>query len=206
ASSELEDLCCHINTRILNIKKTLQLRNIGQDPSLQDTLGKIRHEMVSLHGLMDKMETELKEREKLKNSLQELRKSAERDQLEAQHLRENIPPHLPQPTQSCFFTAWLQEPRSFLITFCCLTGNIPNPRIPKRDPDPVGFRFPHSSRYMKGRLTYEQINAVVQELNKAVVSKYKILHQPLKSMSVPVRNLYHRFQEEETKDTKGIFY
>lgn len=56
---------------------------------------------------------------------------------------------------------------------------------------------------MKGRLTYNQINAVVQDMNKAVVGKYKILHQPLKSMNAAVRNLYHRFLEEETKDTKG---
>lgn len=61
-------------------------------------------------------------------------------------------------------------------------------------------------RYMKGRLTYDQINAVVQEINKALVGKYKILHQPLKSMNAAVRNLYHRFLEEETKDTKGIFF
>ncbi|NXE95973.1 SKA1 protein, partial [Menura novaehollandiae] len=60
--------------------------------------------------------------------------------------------------------------------------------------------------YLKGRLRYDQINAVVQEINKAVMGKYKILNQPLKSMSVPVRNLYHRFMEEETKDTKGGFF
>ncbi|NWV30703.1 SKA1 protein, partial [Grantiella picta] len=60
--------------------------------------------------------------------------------------------------------------------------------------------------YMKGRLTYDQINAVVQEINKAVVGKYKIMYQPLKSMSVPVRNLYHRFMEEETKGTRGVFF
>ncbi|NXC29247.1 SKA1 protein, partial [Campylorhamphus procurvoides] len=60
--------------------------------------------------------------------------------------------------------------------------------------------------YLKGRLAYDQINAVVQELNKAVVSKYKIMHQPLKSMSFAVRNLYQRFMEDETKDTKGEFF
>lgn len=59
---------------------------------------------------------------------------------------------------------------------------------------------------MKGRITYDQINAVVEEINKAVVGKYKILHQPLRSMSASVRNLYHRFIEEETKDTNGIFF
>lgn len=58
-------------------------------------------------------------------------------------------------------------------------------------------------RYMKSRLTYCQINDVIKEINKAVVSKYKILHQPKKSMNSVTRNLYHRFIDEETKDTKG---
>lgn len=57
---------------------------------------------------------------------------------------------------------------------------------------------------MKLRLTYCQINDVIKEINKAVLSKYKILHQPKKSaMSSVARNLYHRFIDEETKDTKG---
>lgn len=57
---------------------------------------------------------------------------------------------------------------------------------------------------MKSRLTYCQINDVIKEINKAVVSKYKILHQPKKStLNSMARNLYHRFIDEETKDTKG---
>ncbi|KAL2296389.1 hypothetical protein Nmel_015705 [Mimus melanotis] len=59
---------------------------------------------------------------------------------------------------------------------------------------------------MKGRITYDQVNAAVEQINKAVVGKYKILYQPLKFMSAQVRNLYHRFMEEETKDTKGVFF
>lgn len=56
---------------------------------------------------------------------------------------------------------------------------------------------------MKSRLTYCQINDVIKEINKAVVSKYKIMHQPKSSMNSVTRNLYHRFISEETKDTKG---
>ncbi|KAF1442485.1 SKA1 protein, partial [Pygoscelis papua] len=88
-------------TKISTIKKTLQLRNIGQVPSLKSMLCKIGHEMVLLHDLLNKMETEVQQQEKLKNLLKELQKSAERDQNEAQHLRENVPPHLPKATQSC---------------------------------------------------------------------------------------------------------
>jgi hypothetical protein len=59
------------------------------------------------------------------------------------------------------------------------------------------------NRYMKSRLTYCQINDIIKEINKAVVSKYKIMHQPKASMSSVKRNLYQRFINEETKDTKG---
>ncbi|NWS14385.1 SKA1 protein, partial [Pachyramphus minor] len=60
--------------------------------------------------------------------------------------------------------------------------------------------------YLKGRLAYDQINAVVEEINKAVLGKYKIMHRPLKSMGSAARNLYDRFIQEETKDTKGEFF
>lgn len=56
---------------------------------------------------------------------------------------------------------------------------------------------------MKSRLTYCQINDVIKEINKAVVSKYKIMHQPKASMTSVKRNHYQRFINEETKDTKG---
>ncbi|KFO92794.1 Spindle and kinetochore-associated protein 1, partial [Buceros rhinoceros silvestris] len=84
---------------------------------------------------------------------------------------------------------------------------------PAKEPRPIkeaalitAEEFESVPAYMKGRLTYDQINAVVQEMNKAVEGKYKILHQPLKSMNTTVRKLYHRFLEEETKDTKGEFF
>ncbi|NXW88523.1 SKA1 protein, partial [Alopecoenas beccarii] len=88
-------------TKISTIKKTLQLRNIGQESSLKSMLCKIGNEMALLHDLLNQMEAEVQQQEKLNNLLKELQKSAERDQNGAQHLQENIPPHLPKPTPSC---------------------------------------------------------------------------------------------------------
>ncbi|NXE29270.1 SKA1 protein, partial [Ardeotis kori] len=73
----------------------------GQEPFLKSMLCKIGHERVLLHDLLNKMEMEVQQQEKLKNLLKELQKSAERDQNEAKHLCENIPPYLPKPTRSC---------------------------------------------------------------------------------------------------------
>ncbi|NXY74732.1 SKA1 protein, partial [Glareola pratincola] len=211
ASSDLEDLCFHINMKISTIKKTLQLRNIGQEPSLKSMLCKIGQEMILLHDLLNKMEAEVQQQEKLKNLLKELQKSAERDQNEAQHLRENIPPHLPKPTQR-----WYVVHDAGLTVKCEEQTKVVEPerakkptketRLIKEAPLITAEEFESVPAYMKGRLTYGQINAVVQEINKAVVGKYKILHQPLKSMNATVRNLYHRYLEEETKDTKGEFF
>ncbi|NWU93513.1 SKA1 protein, partial [Upupa epops] len=202
--SDLEALCFHINTKISKIKKTLQLRSIGQEASLKSMLGKIGPEMGILHDLLSRLEREVEQQERLKSSLQELQKAAERDQREAQHLLENIPPHLPKPTPTCIPTPPVK---------CEEQPDAERAKKPPKEPKPIKEaalitveEFSTVPAYMKGRLSSEQVNAVVQEINRAVLGKYKILQQPLKSMNAGVRNLYHRFLEEETKDTKGSFF
>ncbi|XP_071282079.1 SKA complex subunit 1 [Agelaius tricolor] len=207
ASSSLEDLCLHINMKISNIKKCLLLRDIGKDDSRKPVLNKIQNEVILVHDLLNKMENEVKQQEKLKDSLKEMQKAAERDQKEAQHLLEHIPRYLPEP-QSRFYVVPTVKHKG-------QTKAVePNPeKKPAKEKKVIKEaalitteEFESVPAYLKGRITYDQINAVVQEINKAVVGKYKILYQPLKSMSAPVRNLYHRFIEEETKDTKGAFF
>uniref|UniRef100_A0A9L0K7S0 SKA complex subunit 1 n=1 Tax=Equus asinus TaxID=9793 RepID=A0A9L0K7S0_EQUAS len=163
ASSDLEQLCSHINEKIGHIKKTLSLRNCGQEPTLKTILNKIGDEIIVVNELLNKLELEIQFQEQTNSSLKELYESLEEDYKDVEHLKENIPPHLPQVT---------------------VTKNL----------------------YMKSRLTYCQINDVIKEINKAVVSKYKILYQPKKSMNSVTRNLYHRFIDEETKDTKGHYF
>lgn len=58
-------------------------------------------------------------------------------------------------------------------------------------------------RYMKGRVSYDQLNAAVQNINTAVTAKYKILHQSVKTLNNHARKLHQRFKDQETKDTKG---
>uniref|UniRef100_A0A2K5TPC8 SKA complex subunit 1 n=1 Tax=Macaca fascicularis TaxID=9541 RepID=A0A2K5TPC8_MACFA len=163
ASSDLEQLCSHVNEKIGNIKKTLSLRNCGQEPTLKAVLNKIGDEIIVVNELLNKLELEIQYQEQTNNSLKELCESLEEDYKDVEHLKGNIPSHLPQVTVA-------------------------------------------QSWYMKSRLTYGQINDVIKEMNKAVISKYKILHQPKKSMNSVARNLYHRFIDEETKDTKGRYF
>lgn len=58
-------------------------------------------------------------------------------------------------------------------------------------------------RYMKGRVSYDQLNAAVNCINLAVATKYKIVQKSVKTLNGHSRNLHQRFKEQETKDTKG---
>uniref|UniRef100_A0A8C5XCD5 SKA complex subunit 1 n=1 Tax=Microcebus murinus TaxID=30608 RepID=A0A8C5XCD5_MICMU len=162
-ASDLEQLCSHVNEKIGNIKKTLSLRNCGQEPTLKTILNKTGDDIIIVNELLNKLELEIQYQEQMNSSLKELCESLEEDYKDVEHLEENIPSHLPPVTVT-------------------------------------------QSSYMKSRLTYCKINEVIEEINKAVISKYKILHQPKKSMNSVARNLYHRFIDQETKDTKGHYF
>ncbi|XP_077202896.1 SKA complex subunit 1 isoform X2 [Paroedura picta] len=206
-SPDLDGLCSHVNGKISHIKTLLQLRKIGQEPSLKTVLGKILHEMFLFNDLLNKMELECHHQERQQGQLKELQELIEKDYDEAQHLEENMPFYLPSAVPAS--TGGLAAKKEEL-------GKDPEPGHRKKPgkegqgvkeiPFMTVEEFESVPAYMRGRLTYNQVNAVIQEINKAVASKYKIMRQSMKSMPSAVRNLYFRFQEEETKDTKGKFF
>uniref|UniRef100_A0A8C6JL79 SKA complex subunit 1 n=1 Tax=Melopsittacus undulatus TaxID=13146 RepID=A0A8C6JL79_MELUD len=60
--------------------------------------------------------------------------------------------------------------------------------------------------YMKCRITCDQINAVVENLNKAITSKYRIRNQAPSSMSAADRNTYYRYLREERSNKEGCVF
>ncbi|XP_021405922.1 SKA complex subunit 1 [Lonchura striata] len=206
ASSSLEDLCLYISLRISNIKKCIILRDLGKHDSCKRFLHKICNEGILVHELLQAMEIQVKKQEELKKSLKEIQKSAERAQKEAWHLLEHMPRYLPKPLQVCNVEPTVKHKEETKAVEPKCEKKPAKGRAIKEVALITTEEFENVPAYMKGRITYDQINAVVEEINKAVVDKYKILYQPLKSMSAPVRNLYHRFIEEETRDTNGVFF
>ncbi|XP_021005979.1 spindle and kinetochore-associated protein 1 [Mus caroli] len=177
-----------------------------QDPALKTTLSKIGDEIIAVNELLNKFELEIQYQEQTNSSLKELCESLEEECKDVEHLKEHVPPHLPQvtATQSLVPKPELDPKES---------DKVEEPVLPKKPPKEQRIikemqfitmdEFNDVPAYMKSRLTYCQINDIIKEINKAVVSKYKIMHQPKASMSSVKRNLYQRFINEETKDTKG---
>nr|XP_034956554.1 spindle and kinetochore-associated protein 1 isoform X2 [Zootoca vivipara] len=208
-TSDFNDLCSHMNTKISNIKKSLQLRKIDQEPSLKTVLSKIIHEVSLLNKILNKLEIVVNHQENQQSQLKELQETIERYYKEAQHLEENMPIHLPRalpiPSSTQGITAKVEAQ--------CKDPEVAGGKKPGKESRCIKQasllteeEFESIPAYMRGRLTYNQVNAVLQEINKAVVSKYKIMNQPPKTMSGAVRNLFFRFKEEETKNTKGHFF
>ncbi|KFO34396.1 Spindle and kinetochore-associated protein 1 [Fukomys damarensis] len=167
-----------------------------------------RRNKVGLLGLVQ-LATQRREGSLVPNLREELCESLEEDYKDVEHLNENIPSHLPQVTvtQNLVNGSDLDSEEPVKVE-----EPEPSRKLPKEQKIIKEMLFISTDEfngvpsYMKSRLTYCQINDVIKEINKAVVSKYKIVHQPKKSMNSVTRNLYQRFINEETKDTKGQYF
>lgn len=58
-------------------------------------------------------------------------------------------------------------------------------------------------QYVKGRLTVEKIERVVESLNKIASAKYEILGKPYRDLNTIDKNTYQDFQESECDETGG---
>lgn len=61
-------------------------------------------------------------------------------------------------------------------------------------------------KYLKGRITYDQVNKFIDGMNKAYLSKYKLLKQKKSSLNDLNRKRYENYKAQETKDTAGSYF
>ncbi|KAH9524684.1 Spindle and kinetochore-associated protein 1 [Bulinus truncatus] len=61
-------------------------------------------------------------------------------------------------------------------------------------------------KYIKGRLTYDKVNQIIEQLDQAYRDKYKILGQKKATLSDLNRKRCEIYRSQESKDTKGIHF
>ncbi|XP_072050449.1 SKA complex subunit 1-like [Amphiura filiformis] len=61
-------------------------------------------------------------------------------------------------------------------------------------------------KYMKGRLSYNIINSMVDGINLTLTTKYDLMHKVPSKLTEAKRKKYHKFKEQENKNTKGVFF
>jgi len=88
------------------------------------------------------------------------------------------------------------------------------PEAPKRPKATIGqvafltlAQFDAIPKYMKGRVTYEGVNAAVDELNLALVEKYTFLGGRMADLPNPkAKKRYQALRAQDSKDTKGVHF
>jgi len=66
--------------------------------------------------------------------------------------------------------------------------------------------FEATPKYMKGRLTLDKLNAAIEEMQKLLQAKYKILSMTPAKMVDKTLKKYKAYKDAETNDTKGLFF
>ncbi|XP_053331919.1 spindle and kinetochore-associated protein 1 [Clarias gariepinus] len=208
---ELEEVTKHINDKLSLVKRLLDLRAVAKDPDKRAYLLKIEQDVNAINGLLDRFERCVIQQRDLLNHLQDLDMFFQEDEQNAQHLLENIPPHMPRKGGQLTAQGGQTEVPSKQSEVNSAPQEQEQPRKPSRSQiKEMEFitvqEFDNIPQYMKGRVTYDQLNTAVKSINTAVTGKYKILQQPVKSLSNAARKLHQRFKDQETKDTKGQFF
>lgn len=201
---ELEELSDHINGKITKVKTLIHLRAIGNDPEKQKIFRRIADDVTGMTNLLDQFEKCVAEERASLRQLEELNAQLEEDLQDAVHMAANIPRHVPASTAPLKEESQVQKENK---------QPQKEPAAAKKSLKPIKEmelitvqEFETIPSYMKGRVSYHQLNATVKSINKAIVEKYKIFQQPPRTLSNASRKLYDRFKENETKETKGHFF
>ncbi|XP_008409123.1 SKA complex subunit 1 isoform X2 [Poecilia reticulata] len=167
----------------------------------QQKIKKLAQEVLGLGRILEEFEKCVDQQKEQLKQLKELEKLFQNDLESVQHMKDNFPAHIPKRKSSVMDNkpadhqpAWAEKTKKISRNFVKEMDYITT-----QEYDGI----PH---YMKGRVSYEQLNAVVEGINTAVAAKYKILCQPLKALNNHSRKLQQRFKDQETKDTRGQFF
>ncbi|XP_039882541.1 spindle and kinetochore-associated protein 1 [Simochromis diagramma] len=198
---DLEDISHHIHDRITSIKHMLDLSVIELP---QNKMKKLGQELFALERLLEEFEKGVDQQKEHLKHLKELDEVFQKHLQDVQHINNNIPPHMPRKK------GLLKGSEPAINQKEAVEVQPAEKKSSKSFVREMEFvtmpEFESIPQYMKGRVTYEQLNAAVESINTAVAAKYKIVHQSLKTLNNHSRKLHQRFKDQETKDTKGQYF
>ncbi|XP_054632821.1 spindle and kinetochore-associated protein 1 [Dunckerocampus dactyliophorus] len=200
--SDLESISQHIYDRVSSIQCLLDLSDVPQNK-----MRSLGQEILSLESLLEEFEKSVGRQKDQFHHLKELEELFQKHVESLQHLKDNVPAHMPKENgpeiekepSTNHGQATNVEPIQHEVAkyIKCYVREMEFITMAE---------FECIPQYMKGRVSYSQINAAVQSINTAVAAKYKIIRQPVKTLKNHARKLLQRFKDQETKDTKGQYF
>ncbi|XP_064609676.1 spindle and kinetochore-associated protein 1-like isoform X2 [Liolophura sinensis] len=213
----LEELAAHFNSQLASLRLRVELRDAADGDMTQSLLASIQSDVNELavilrliRGEISKQKEQIQQTEVIKESIQELNASL-------RHALDNIPARLPQKQKHSSPEAQQVEIRPTHVDAPPMERWHVQPRQPSVKTKPASFyvqqldlltvdEFQSVPKYMRGRITYDQMNNAVEELNKALSAKYKLLGQKRTKLNDANRKKWEVYKSQDIKESTGYFF
>lgn len=161
-------------------------------------IGELKRKMQILKTVVEKLNLQTKQAKKIAEYMHERIETCE-------HLSENLPTRIGSTNNSNEVKVETgnqghrgkkkqTEPKK-------PTNNVPKIRYLSLDD------FATIPKYMKGRLTYDNVNNSIDEFNAALEARYEFLGRGFQAMaSMALKKRYKEMKHQETRDTRGVFF
>uniref|UniRef100_A0A3Q3GQA6 SKA complex subunit 1 n=1 Tax=Kryptolebias marmoratus TaxID=37003 RepID=A0A3Q3GQA6_KRYMA len=198
--------CIPLNLLCKNKRPKLVYSFLHLELPLQKTK-KLGQELFVLGRLLEEFERCVELQKQQLKHLKDVEKIFQMNLKSIQQMKDNIPPHIPRKKGPASGIKAVMNHNQAADVQTDQAENVKTSRNFVKEMEYVTMpQFESIPQYMKGRVTYDQLNVAVDSLNTAVTAKYKILSQSMKTLNNHSRKLQQRFKNQETKDTKGILH
>ncbi|KAL3865690.1 hypothetical protein ACJMK2_043054 [Sinanodonta woodiana] len=233
-SGSLEELARHFKNKLSDLQTVLEIQNTKDDEMCQTSILSLETELENLEVIMILLQNEVKKarkecekKQKLNEALLDFNKrlqytissipdrlprqqsnadqrkveskiSEEKEKPLDSEVKEDLPP-LGNSNNSNGQQSMQQLKKSFQEQNI---NNVYQPEIQYLTVE----EFEAVPKYMKGRMNYKQVNAMIDEMNKAYGVKYKLLKQKKSSLNDVNRKRYELYKLQESKETAGCYF
>ncbi|KAF2355267.1 Spindle and kinetochore-associated protein 1 [Trinorchestia longiramus] len=184
---------------------------ISADDECQTLLQSIKQDLYSITQTISQLRCSITQSQEQLQRGQQMLVTVGALNARVSHMRQHMPAHLPSQQQK------LERPKPNFAGMaessnddCC--GDQPQLASVKVNGKASNStarflyitiqEFEDVPKYVRGRLKYEQVNEMVDDLNKALTEKYALLRRPRSKLSVPDMKLVNFLRSQNNASTK----
>lgn len=212
-ASNLEGIAELFAAKTTNLKRCMELRSAGNSTNCIFVLRSIDKELLEMEAALDSLQDLVEKEKSLLEQGEAMRDISNKFRDRLEHVASNLPSHLPGVEK--------KKKRGSEDREEAVKENVQKPRKTRRAKEhstaDSGSEFPKLAyltveefeeipKYIKGRISYDQVNNAVDEIHKVITAKYKIMRLPRSAMGEPVMKKYKAFKEAETPETEGEYF
>ncbi|XP_076104773.1 SKA complex subunit 1-like [Mytilus galloprovincialis] len=219
----LEDLAESFDGRLECIRTLVDLQFAAEEIDCNKHFETLLNEVEKLENVLSVMRSVVQKQKEESKQIQEVKLTFENMISHLQYSCQHVPVHIPQPAKKEAVHQEAKTKKENQKT-SVKSGNGSNKGKSAEKNEKNSKKsgkcdvyvptveyvtveeFEGVPKYMKGRLSYSQVNGAIDELNKPLKEKYKILSMKRTTLNDINRKRYEKFKLQETKDTAGEYF